>query len=205
MILILILGKIIYRYIDIKNSKKIENMDMSLFQTDDGGNFKNKSYDPLTKSRLEALEFKLLREKFVKLMSWLKKRDYDVVYDPLSPPEKRIEALQRIDIDDPGTRFNIRTRGEPDNYILLGILYSNNNTTTNVKYQLFGRQIYPGAYEWEYYIRGKDNGGLDYKIPIKHKNNNEIYNGDDIFVDIDNTTYKAKIYPYDQPRYNPYI
>ena len=72
----------------------------------------------------------------------------------------------------------------------------------NKNYQLFGRRIYPGAYEWEYYIRGKDVGGLDFKFPIDSKQ--ELMDGSSINVPIDNNVYQVKIYNYDQPRYNPY-
>ena len=204
MIFILIIGNGMYRYMNNNNIK--EHMDMSLFDTGTG-NFNTSSslHDSIlqktTKNKLEELELNLLQTKFSKLLNWLKIRDSKVVYDPLSPPEQRIEALQYLDITDPDTRFNVRTRGEPDDYNMVGLLYDPSNK--NSRYQLYGRRTYPGSPEWEYYIRGKDNGGLDYKIPLNNKQ--EIYDGSSINVDIDNTSYTAKIYNYDQPRYIPNV
>ena len=201
-VFVLYFGNKVYDYVN--NMMPIrEHMDMSLFDSGNG-NF-NKSptptHDSETQKRLEALELSLLQTKFSKLLNWLKIRDTKVVYDPLSPPEQRIEALQYLDITDLDTKFNIRTRGEPDDYNMVGLLYDINNK--NSRYQLYGRRTYPGSPEWEYYIRGKDNGGLDYKIPLSNKQ--EIYDNSSVNVDIDNTTYTAKIYNYDQPRYIPNI
>ena len=208
MTLIILLSIIIYinKYYYSQDYK--EHMDMGLFATEDNVNVSTSSS---LKDRLEFLEFKLLREKYYSTIDWfkkyLKKRDSDVVYDPLQPPEKRIESVQYPNLNypypDPDLQINIRTRGEPDDYILVGILYKDTNVTlpANNIYQLFGRRTYPGSPEWEYYVRGKDIGGLDYKIPINNKQ--EIY--DDTQITLFNGVYKAKIYNYDQPRYNPFL
>jgi hypothetical protein len=130
---------------------------------------------------------------------FLKDRDYKTVYDPLSPPEKRIESRQ---YPFPNRLFGERTRGEADDYQLVGLLY---NTTINKNYQLFGRRTYPGSYEWEYYIRGKDSGGLEIKFPIQNQNKQEIMDGSTITIPIDSNPYTVSIYNYDAYRYNPYV
>lgn len=128
---------------------------------------------------------------------FLKNRDENTVYNPLAPPEQRIESRQY-----PFPNMNWqRTRGDPDDYQLVGLLY---NTDVNKNYQLYGRRIYPGAYEWEYYIRGKDAGGLDIKFPIQLQNKEEIRDGMVINIPIDKNQYTVSIYNYDQPRYNPF-
>ncbi len=129
---------------------------------------------------------------------FLKNRDENAVYNPLAPPEQRVEERQ---YPYPNNMFWERTRGDPDDYQLVGLLY---NTEVNKNYQLYGRRIYPGAYEWEYYIRGKDAGGLEYKLPIQLNNKEEIRDGMVINVPIDKNPYNVSIYNYDQPRYNPY-
>lgn len=69
-------------------------------------------------------------------------------------------------------------------------------------YNLFGRQIYPGANQYEYYITREINN--TYK---KYKNgNNELQ--DNQVMDIpgmnsDNGPCIIKLYDYDIPRYNP--
>lgn len=122
-------------------------------------------------------------------------RDSSVVNNPLVAPEKRVERQQY-----PKIKLYEKTRGTPDNYQIVGLLY---NANENVKYQLYGRRIYPGSYQWEYYVRGKDSSGLDFKFPLPRKE--EIHDGDNITVPLDNITFTVKIYDYNLPRYNPYV
>jgi hypothetical protein len=129
---------------------------------------------------------------------FLKNRDTDAVYNPLKPPEQRMESRQ---YPYPKNIFWERTRGEPDDYQLVGLLY---NTDVNKNYQLYGRRVYPGSYEWEYYIRGMDAGGLDFKFPIQLNNKEEIRDGMMLNLPIDKNQYTVSIYNYDQPRYNPF-
>jgi len=137
-------------------------------------------------------------EEILKQM-FLKNRDEGVVYNPLKPPEQRMESRQYPYQNN--YLFNERTRGEPDDYQLVGLLY---NTEVNKNYQLYGRRVYPGSYEWEYYIRGMDAGGLEFKYPIQLNNKEEIRDGLTINIPIDKNTYTVSIYNYDQPRYNPF-
>jgi hypothetical protein len=85
-------------------------------------------------------------------------------------------------------------------------LLSNNSSDSNTdkRYILFGRRTYPYSPQWEYYIMGKDNGGLEYKFPL-NTNNQEILDNSSIMVPIDNTMYQVKLYNYDQYKYNPYV
>jgi hypothetical protein len=127
----------------------------------------------------------------------LKILDSSKISDPLVAPERRLEK------DKYGKYpllINERTRGDPDNYQLVGLLY---NKDINKYYQLFGRKTYPGSNEWEYYIRGKDDGGLDIKFPLN--TNQEIYDGTTLDIPIDNNIFNVKIYNYDKPRYIPYV
>lgn len=129
----------------------------------------------------------------------LENRDRKVIDDKLYPPEQRHEGHNYFKIEK-AMKINEHTRGEPENYQVVGLLYKEDG---DKKYQLFGRKIYPGAYEWEYYIGGKDSGGLDYKYPLETKQ--EIYDNTTINNPIDNDVYNVKIYNFDKPRYIPYI
>ena len=184
-------------YIKINKQKNREHMDMGLFDSG-AGNYKTTVSSNL-KTKLESLESNLLKDRFNRFFNRLKRRDRKAVEDELSPPEQRVEAQQYIDMEPDNLRVNIRTRGEPDDYQMVGLLY---NKDMNKNYQLFGRRTYPGSYEWEYYIRGRDVGGLDFKFPIDSKQ--ELMDGTSINLPIDNSTYQLKIYNYDQPRYIPY-
>jgi hypothetical protein len=120
------------------------------------------------------------------------------VEDPLTPPDRSVEERQ---LPMPNYYFQERTRGDPDDYQMVGLLY---NTKINKNYQLYGRRIYPGAYEWEYYILGRDVGGLEYKYPLALNNNAELLDGTTINIPIDSNPYNVSIYNYDYYRYNPY-
>jgi hypothetical protein len=134
---------------------------------------------------------------------WLVKSTLDYRYrqavkDPLTPPDRSVEGRQ---LPLPNYYFQERTRGDPDDYQMVGLLY---NTNINKNYQLYGRRIYPGAYEWEYYILGRDAGGLEYKYPLDLNNNAELLDGTTINIPIDSNLYNVSIYKYDYYRYNPY-
>ena len=185
-------------------------MDMSLFDTGSGNYMLLKKVTDLKKSlsdadinvknKLEDLESILLRERYYRKSKYIKERDVKALYDPLSPPEQRVEEEQYV-YPDGMLNINIRTRGEPDDYQMVGLLY---NTSANKNYQLFGRRTYPGSPEWEYYIRGRDAGGLDFKFPLDTRRQ-EIMEHTKLNIPLDDMVYNVKIYNYDQPRYNPFI
>jgi hypothetical protein len=134
---------------------------------------------------------------------YLLQRDYGVVYNPLAPPEQRVESQQ---YPYPQVLFNERTRGEPDNYQMVGLLY---NTDKNKQFQLYGRRVYPGSPDWEYYLRGMDEGGLDTKLPIAFEQGQytqypELLNGQQINIPYDTDPYTVTIYQNEQYRYNPF-
>jgi hypothetical protein len=123
-------------------------------------------------------------------------RDRKVLYDDFYPPERRYNNLVY--------NTNIPTRGYPENYQLLGIIIRNNPETA---YNLFGRQLYPGSNQYEYYIEGnmKD---TKIKIPIKIPGNKEIEDNQTIDIpgmNNENSPFTVKLYDYESPRYNPYL
>lgn len=124
-------------------------------------------------------------------------RDLSVVQNPLVPPERRhnteFNNLLRNRI-----KINEYTRGGPDNYQLVGLLY---RSDIDKKINLFGRPVYPGSLEWEYYISGNDSGGMEYKFPLQI--NREIFDNTKILNPIDNNEYTVKIYELNKPRYIP--
>ena len=93
--------------------------------------------------------------------------------------------------------FGNRTRGEPGDYMLVGLLY---NSTINKNYKLYGRRTYPGSPQWEYLIVGKDIGGLDIDVPLSNKD--EIMDGTIVNIPIDSNQYTVKIYNYNDLIYN---
>lgn len=108
------------------------------------------------------------------------------IYNPLAPPE-RTYPTGRLNI--PGTQ----------DFQQIGFIYNGNE-----RYPLYGRPKYPGKTDkYEYYIIDETRNRL--KIPYKSKNDNELYDGDKIQVDVLNNVYDVKIYDYDQFRYNPEV
>ena len=131
-------------------------------------------------------------------------KEIEGYYDPIKEPTRRLP--RHIFNKDSIKRYiNIPTRGYPDNYQLVGLLSRN----ADEKFlQLYGRQKYPGASQWEYYVRGKDLSGLETKIPISVHNDQEIYDNDEVDVpllDSSKGKFKAQIYKIDTLKYNPYV
>lgn len=106
------------------------------------------------------------------------------VYNPLVPPERTY----------PQGRFNqVASR----DYQQIGFVFNGDE-----RYPLYGRPKYAGRTDrYEYYIIDETRNRL--KIPYKSKNDNELYDGDKIHIDVFNRDYDVKIYEYDQFRYDP--
>lgn len=134
----------------------------------------------------------------------LKERDYKVVYDPLSPGERRLPAHQvpRGLFKD---RINIPTRGQPDNYQYLGNLVRD---TDDMILPVFGRQEYPGSDYYEYYLMINQDGNFGIKLPLNRgKTIRELEEDQVVNVDYFKSTpgnFVYKPFDYDVPRYNPY-
>lgn len=160
-------------------------------------------------------------------------RDNNQLSNPLYPPEKRMDKsaagynlndipegifINNLDSNSLGgghdlnslynsvrndgnyvLSINERSRGEPDMYQQVGILYQQDGKT----YQLMGRRTYPGSYEWEYYVRGKDSGGMDVKYPLNRKQ--EIYNDEEITIDLNANPFKVKIFENENYKYIPIL
>ena len=213
--IILILVTIMIILMLIFNKSDVEKLiDGSMFDTG-YGNYKktNISKEEIlaneqTLLKLEELEKRLLNKKIYneKVYNFLNSRDRKALSDPLEPPEQRVEQQEYIYKDNDGNLdVNISTHGYPDRYQMMGLLSKNTpgDNTLDKHYLLFGRRTYPYSPQWEYYIMGKDNGGLEYKFPL-NTNNQEILDSS-IMVPIDNMMYQVKLYNYDQYKYNPYV
>ena len=118
--------------------------------------------------------------------------NYGAYANPYSAPERLPP------INNPSIQFNEKTRGE-ESYQLVGVLY---NSDINKNYQLFGRRTYPRSNEWEYYILGKDEGGLEFKFPLDNKQ--EIYDNAELNVPLCDSNFTVKIYDYSL-KYNPNV
>jgi hypothetical protein len=101
----------------------------------------------------------------------------DKIYNPLYPPE------------------NVYNTGY--SYQQLGFVFLDNE-----RYPLFGRNKYNSKSDKkEYYILDESRNHL--KIPFKSPNDNELYDGDKIFINLLNKEFNVKIYDTEEIRYNP--
>lgn len=131
-------------------------------------------------------------------------RDRKVINDPMYPPERRVprHIYPKEYIK---SKINIPTRGYPDNYQLMGIITRKKDEKIM---QLFGRQIYPGSNQYEYYVKGKDLSGMEAKFPISVQNDKELFNNDKVTVsqmDKKKGDFVVTLYELDAPKYNPYV
>lgn len=133
----------------------------------------------------------------------IKTRDSNALHDDLSAPTRRLP--RHLYPDHPSDVIpQIHTRGEPDHYHHYGNMIRQSDETI---VKLFGRQIYPGSTQYEYYGITTDKNGAEIKIPIKIKNDKEVYDGDEIdieFLDTSKGSFKLYMHEYDRPRYNPF-
>lgn len=133
--------------------------------------------------------------------------DRSKLLDPLVNPNRRPNRYELPDV-----RFqsviDLATRGYPDSYILMGLLIQKCKNKRcknkdNKVLKLFGRQEYPGSDRYEYYALD-DNYGNYIKYPIDVRQN-ELYDGDQIFVTGFTSKFELTLYKYDMPRYYPHI
>lgn len=135
--------------------------------------------------------------------NYLKERDAKVVYDDLSPPERRVPEHQ-YPTATVKQMINIPTRGLPDDYQLLGLVLRDNTETA---YNLFGRQTFPNSNQYEYYVQATMHNNT-VKLPIKVRGDKEIMDHDEISIpgmDKSKGRFTVKLYKFDTPRYNPYL
>lgn len=130
--------------------------------------------------------------------------DYRIITDPLKEPGKRpprhvIAPL----IGNP--HLNIPTRGFPDSFNLQGYLIDDKSTEKhdeNKMIRLYGRQVYPNSNEWEYYIEVNSNDDK-FKFDLE-KQKREIFDGDQVYVDILKRNYTVKLLKQKGLEYNPF-
>jgi Ca2+/Na+ antiporter len=109
------------------------------------------------------------------------------IYNPVIPPERSY----------PGGRLGLHSPDQYNDYQQIGFIYNDQE-----RYPLYGRPKYPRKLDkFEYYIIDETRNHL--KIPYKPRGDNEIFDGEQISVDVLNNTFTVKIYDYDNIRYNP--
>ena len=134
----------------------------------------------------------------------------DEFNDPYAPPLKNNMYHPPNSSDVRGIPVNIETRGTSSNYGQVGILTRTNGSEMILP--LMGRRTMSGRDKWEYYtISGS--GNLNARLPISVNGKNcsgeygcdEVYDGDVVYVEGYNDTFRATIYENNSFRYIPVL
>jgi hypothetical protein len=133
----------------------------------------------------------------------LETRDVEAVFNDFKAPERRDQEYS-YPTDSVKNLINVPTRGLPDNYHSVGVLVRKKDEKV---LQLFGRQIYPGSSQWEYYVSGADNYGYPNKMPVPNRGNRELEDKQRVelpWLDKSKGNFEVNLYNFDVPRYNPF-
>ena len=149
----------------------------------------------------------------------------NVIMDPYGPPFKidgnyfpsdsgdirGIPAIQQMPIQvNRGIPVNIETRGLGLDYSQLGILTRGNGG--DMILPLMGRRLMSGLDKWQYYTIS-NTGNMNTKLPISVKGRScsgeygcdSIMNGDMVYVEGYNDTFRVTVYETGKFSYIPYI
>ena len=110
-----------------------------------------------------------------------------------------------------GVPVNIKTRGFNPNYQQIGILTRLNGGSQEMILPLMGRRVMSGRDKWQYYTMS-NTGNLNTKLPVSVNGRSctgeygcdSIMNGDTIYVEGYNDTFKATIYENNLFNYIPF-
>ena len=133
----------------------------------------------------------------------------DVFLNPHSPPLKNGMYRQKNSSDPRGIPINIQTQSSNVNYSQMGVLTRENGKETILP--LMGRPLFSNRDKWNFYTMNDKNNMI--KLPITFKNKSctneygcdNIYNGDTVYVEGYNETFKATVYDNQVMRYIPFL
>ena len=156
---------------------------------------------PLTVSILSPPESKTVEERSYTLDL------EDVLMNPYQAPLRNDQRIPTTG-DPRGMPINIRTQGEPSTYRQVGILTKNNG---EIMLQLMGKPLLSNRDKWNFYTMNDKNNMI--KLPVTYKSKSctneygcdNIYNGDTVYVEGYNDTFKATIYENQVMQYIPYL
>ena len=133
----------------------------------------------------------------------------DVLLNPYQPP-LRDDRVFRSDMSDPrGVPINISTRAVDTDYRQVGLLTRMGGPEMILP--LMGRPLYVSRDKWNFYTMSDKNNMV--KLPVSHKGRSctneygcdNLYNGDVVYVEGYNDTFKVTMYDNQVMRYIPYL
>jgi hypothetical protein len=133
----------------------------------------------------------------------------DPLLNPYTPP-LRDESYFRIPAMIP---INISTNpGAVDtNYRQLGLLTPTHGETKDNILPLMGRPLYTNRDKWQYYSTSNQNNNV--KLPVSRSGRSctneygcdKLYNGDTVYIEGANETYKVTVYDNNVIKYLPFV
>jgi hypothetical protein len=164
-------------------------------------------YDPLTLLLLALLAFIIYLLMYPSTTITEKIIYKNIVKDEEDQPYR--ETIYKPDVRQ-ATRnphFNIKTRGPPQEYNMVGFLQDPDDT--NKLQQLYGRQTYPNSNQWNYFVKSDQYHQIP--IPVSMGNDSctdergckELQDQDTL--QLFNKEHKATIYKPEPYYYNPYV
>jgi hypothetical protein len=137
----------------------------------------------------------------------------DPFNDPYSPPMKTDGIYFPRDSGDVrGIPVNVQTRGTNMSYQQVGILTRANNNGQDMILPLMGRRLMTGRDKWQYYTIS-NTGNMNTKLPVSLNGKSctgeygcdDINNGDNVYVEGYNDTFRVTIYENSLFNYIPYL
>ena len=136
---------------------------------------------------------------------------HDTMSDPYSPPlkdERFLVAARDIRGYIP---VNVPTQGVDETYRQVGILTPLNSKNGTTILPLMGRPLITNRDKWQYYCINDKERGI--KLPVSHNGRSctneygcdNLYNGDTVFIEGYNDTFKVTVYDNAPMRYIPFI
>jgi len=124
-------------------------------------------------------------------------------------PVRETRAYTKDMTDPRGIPINIRTRGFESSYRQVGILTRSNGNETILP--LMGRPLDNARGKWQFYTMSDKH--MSVKLPVSKNGRsctgeygcNDLYNGDNVYVEGYNDAFKVTIYENNTPAYIPYV
>jgi hypothetical protein len=142
----------------------------------------------------------------VKMGAQLSNHPRDTLSNPYVPP---LRDGNYFPSGHPGIPINIPTRGPRTEWRQIGILTRGNGEETILP--LMGRPLYSNRQKWQFYSMSDKNNSV--KLPISKNGRScsadhgcdEIFNGDTVYVEGYNDSFKATVYENNVPEYIPFV
>jgi hypothetical protein len=111
-----------------------------------------------------------------------------------------------------GIPVNVQTRGTNMSYQQVGILTRANNNGQDMILPLMGRRLMTGRDKWQYYTIS-NTGNMNTKLPVSLNGKSctgeygcdDINNGDNVYVEGYNDTFRVTMYENSLFNYIPYL